>query len=65
MKTKEKYCKWNPMYMIFDENTDEWILLEGWYICSCLNNLCDCCCDVNINDIANGIHIVKVFWRSF
>ena len=67
---KENYC-WesipnlNPMHFIFHEDVDEYILTEMFRGLVCLDNLMGCCCDVNMNNIYNGIQLFKVVWRAF
>ena len=53
------------MHFIFREDVDEYILTEMFYGLVCLDNLMDCCCDINMNDIYNGVELFKVFWRAF
>ena len=68
---KEKQCldyipNFNPIHFMFREDVDEYILTEMFYGLVCLDNLMDCCCDVNMNDIyIMVLNYLKYFGEHF
>lgn len=73
MKTAEKCVKnpvkcmreFSPINMLFREEVDECILLKTYDALVCINDTCNCCCDIKMDDVVNSARMAKFFWNHF
>jgi hypothetical protein len=58
-------CLLNPCHYLLDEKVDETFLLCVYDCFICVYRSCECCCDLNANEIYEDVYIIKHIWRMF
>ena len=57
--------KYSPLNLLFREDVDECLLLSVYNSIVCVNDTCNCCCDVKMDEVVNTARIAKFIWNRF